>query len=64
MNPSNPYAPQNGSIQARRSATAGLPRATSMNRAMDDRAASGGLVTRIAKPSAISCAWSHLPSAK
>ena len=56
MNPSNPYADQNGSIQARRSATAGLPRATSRNRAMDDRYASGRLVTRMAKPSAISCA--------
>ena len=30
-------ADQNGSIQARRSSTAGLPRATSMNRAIEDR---------------------------
>jgi hypothetical protein len=41
MNSSNPWADQNGSIQARRSATAGLPRATSMNRAIEDRYASG-----------------------
>ena len=37
MNESHPRTDQNGSIQARRSSTAGLPRATSMNRAIEDR---------------------------
>jgi hypothetical protein len=34
-----------------------------MNNAIEDREASGRLVTRTGKPSAISWAWSHLPSA-
>ena len=63
MNPSNPWADRNGSIQACRSSTTGLARATSMNSAMEDSEASGMLVTRTGKPSAISWAWSHLPSA-
>ena len=62
------YAPklspaQNGSSQARRSATSGLPRATSRNRAMADSRASAVVVTRTPNPSASSCAWSQQPSA-
>ena len=49
-------SPQNGSSQVRRSSAAGLPRATSMNSAIADSTASGWLVTRTGKPSAISCA--------
>ena len=41
IDPSNPWAYRNRSIQARRSATTGLPRATSMNSAIEDREASG-----------------------
>ncbi len=55
---------QNGSSQVRRSLTAGLPRATSMNSAIADSTASDCLVTRIGNPSASSCAASQRPSAK
>src|SRR4249920_456660 len=64
MNPSNPCADRKGSIQACRSSTTGLPRATSMNNAIEDREASGMLVTRTGKPSAISWAWSHFADGK
>ena len=52
----------NGSSHARRWSTASLPWATAMNRAMADSRASASLVTRSAKPSAISWAWSQSPS--
>ena len=47
---------QNGSSQVPRSATAGLPRAVSMNSAIADKIASARLVTRTGNPSASSCA--------
>ena len=63
MYSANPSLPKNGSSQVRRSATAGPSLATSTNSAMADSLASGALVTRVAKPSASSCACSHAPAA-
>ena len=53
---------KNGCSQVRRSATAGASRATSMNSAMADSLASGAVVTRVMKPSASACPWSHSPA--
>ncbi len=54
---------RNGSSQDSRWATLSLPWATPMNMAMADSRASASLATRMANPSAISWAWSQVPSA-